>query len=160
MIGDKDQLGSVGPGNVFHEMIVSGMIPTTILDSCFRQEEGSTIVENAVRINQKQTKLIYDDTFEFYTANTPEDASEIIRDLYEEYWKSKGKRTDEIQVLSPLKKIPQLVRMHLMKCSGKWLIPNVVDARKLKMEDVSTEKGTELCRRKTKMRFPMVIWAR
>lgn len=104
MIGDKDQLGSVGPGNVFHEMIVSGMIPTTILDSCFRQEEGSTIVENAVRINQKQTKLIYDDTFEFYTANTPEDASEIIRDLYEEYWKSKGKRTDEIQVLSPLKK--------------------------------------------------------
>lgn len=35
MIGDKDQLGSVGPGNVFHEMIVSGMIPTTILDSAF-----------------------------------------------------------------------------------------------------------------------------
>ena len=104
MIGDKDQLGSVGPGNVFHEMIVSGMIPTTILDSCFRQEEGSTIVENAVRINRKQTKLIYDDTFEFYSANAPEDASEIIRDLYEDYWKTHGKQTDDIQVLSPLKK--------------------------------------------------------
>lgn len=60
MIGDKDQLGSVGPGNVFHEMIISGMIPTTILDSCFRQEEGSTIVENAVRINRKQTRRYID----------------------------------------------------------------------------------------------------
>ena len=52
MIGDQDQLGSVGPGNVFKEMIESGVIPVTVLDACFRQDEGSTIVENARRINR------------------------------------------------------------------------------------------------------------
>ena len=37
-LGDKDQLESVGPGNVFKEMIESGVIPVTILTESFRQE--------------------------------------------------------------------------------------------------------------------------
>ncbi len=104
MIGDKDQLGSVGPGNVFKEMIESGVIPVTVLDACFRQDEGSTIVENARRINQSQTRLIYDETFQFYAASKPEDAAEIIQKIYVKYWREHGKRTEDIQVLSPLRK--------------------------------------------------------
>ena len=104
MIGDKDQLGSVGPGNVFKEMIESGVIPVTVLDACFRQEEGSTIVENARRINQNQTRLLYDETFRFFAASKPGDAAEIIQDLYVKYWQEHGKRTDDIQVLSPFRK--------------------------------------------------------
>lgn len=104
MIGDKDQLGSVGPGNVFKEMIESGVIPVTVLDACFRQEEGSTIVENARRINQNQTRLLYDETFRFFAASKPEDAAEIIQKLYVKYWQEHGKRTDDIQVLSPFRK--------------------------------------------------------
>ncbi len=104
MIGDKDQLGSVGPGNVFKEMIESGVIPVTVLDACFRQEEGSTIVENARRINQNQTRLLYDETFRFFAASKPEDAAEIIQELYVKYWQEHGKRTDDIQVLSPFRK--------------------------------------------------------
>lgn len=104
MIGDKDQLGSVGPGSVFKEMIESGVIPVTVLDACFRQEEGSTIVENARRINRNQTQLIYDETFQFRAASKPEDAAEIIREIYGKYWREHGKRTEDIQVLSPLRK--------------------------------------------------------
>ena len=37
-VGDKDQLESVGPGNVFKELIDSRVIPVTVLDQCFRQE--------------------------------------------------------------------------------------------------------------------------
>ncbi len=44
MVGDKNQIESVGPGNVFKEMIDSGEIPVTVLDECFRQEEDSTII--------------------------------------------------------------------------------------------------------------------
>lgn len=104
MIGDKDQLGSVGPGNVFKEMIESGIIPVTVLDACFRQDEGSTIVENARRINQNQTRLKYDDSFQFRAASDPEDAAGIIQKIYETYWRGHGKRTEELMVLSPFRK--------------------------------------------------------
>ena len=49
-VGDKDQLESVGPGNVFKELIESKVIPVTVLDQCFRQE-NPTILENAIKIN-------------------------------------------------------------------------------------------------------------
>lgn len=104
MIGDQDQLGSVGPGNVFKEMIESEVIPVTVLDACFRQEEGSTIVENARRINQNRTSLRYDNDFQFRAASDPEDAARIIQKIYETYWREQGKRTEDIMVLSPLRK--------------------------------------------------------
>lgn len=104
MIGDQDQLGSVGPGNVFKEMIESEVIPVTVLDACFRQEEGSTIVENARRINQNRTSLRYDNDFQFRAASDPEDAARIIQKIYETYWREHGKRTEDIMVLSPLRK--------------------------------------------------------
>ena len=53
-LGDKDQLESVGPGNVFKEMIESGVIPVTILTESFRQEGKSTIIQNADKINERK----------------------------------------------------------------------------------------------------------
>ena len=67
-LGDKDQLESVGPGNVFKEMIESGVIPVTILTESFRQEGKSTIIQNADKINERKTNLVFDDTFQFYPA--------------------------------------------------------------------------------------------
>lgn len=51
-IGDIDQLPSVGPGNILADMINSGVIPYTRLDTIFRQSEQSMIVINAHRINE------------------------------------------------------------------------------------------------------------
>ena len=42
-VGDKDQLESVGPGNVFKELIDSGVIPVTVLEQCFRQENPTIL---------------------------------------------------------------------------------------------------------------------
>lgn len=67
-LGDKDQLESVGPGNVFKEMIESGVIPVTVLTESFRQEGKSTIIQNADKINERKTNLVFDDTFQFYPA--------------------------------------------------------------------------------------------
>lgn len=55
-LGDKDQLESVGPGNVFKEMIESGVIPVTILTESFRQEGKSTIIQNADKINERENQ--------------------------------------------------------------------------------------------------------
>lgn len=104
MVGDKDQIESVGPGNVFKEMIESGIVPVTVLDECFRQEENSTIISNADRINHNQTSLVYDDTFRFYPAADAKSAAEIIKKLYEKEWRANKKDIDKVQVLSPFRK--------------------------------------------------------
>jgi len=57
LVGDKDQLPSVGPGNLLHDIIASGMVDVVRLDEIFRQEKESLIVVNAHRINQGQALL-------------------------------------------------------------------------------------------------------
>lgn len=104
LVGDVNQLESVGPGNVFREMIDSGVIPVTILEACFRQEEESSIVENGERINKNQTRLVYDDSFRFYRARNPEEASEVIQKIYEKKLRENNWNVDDVQVLSPMKK--------------------------------------------------------
>ena len=52
MVGDADQLPSVGPGNILGEVIQSGVVPTVRLEHIFRQSAKSLIVENAHRIVQ------------------------------------------------------------------------------------------------------------
>lgn len=104
MVGDKDQIESVGPGNVFKEMIESGEIPVTVLDECFRQEENSTIIRNADKINAKRTDIRFDETFCFYPASDASDAAKLIQRIYKEELGKRGNRVDDVQVLSPLRK--------------------------------------------------------
>lgn len=102
MVGDKDQIESVGPGNVFKEMIDSGVIPVTVLDECFRQGKNSTILQNGDKINGNRLDLMYDESFQFLPAADAKEASEIIQRLYQE---ELGKhRIEDVQVLSPLRK--------------------------------------------------------
>lgn len=102
--GDVNQLESVGPGNVFRELIDSGVIPVTVLEACFRQDEESSIIKNAERINRNQTKLVYDDSFQFYRARNPEETSCVIRKIYEQKLRENNWNVDDVQVLSPMKK--------------------------------------------------------
>jgi exodeoxyribonuclease V alpha subunit len=57
LVGDKDQLPSVGPGNLLHDIIASGAVDVVRLDEIFRQEKESLIVVNAHRVNQGQSLL-------------------------------------------------------------------------------------------------------
>ena len=52
LVGDVDQLPSVGAGNVLRDVIGSGIASVTRLDQIFRQDDASHIVSNAHRINQ------------------------------------------------------------------------------------------------------------
>ena len=103
-LGDKDQLESVGPGNVFKEMIESGVIPVTVLTESFRQEGKSTIIQNADKINERKTNLVFDDTFQFYPAADDTEASELIQKLYREELPKNENQAEGIQVISPLRK--------------------------------------------------------
>lgn len=52
MVGDVDQLPSVGPGNVLADIIKSNTVRTIRLDMIFRQSQGSMIVQNAHAVNK------------------------------------------------------------------------------------------------------------
>jgi len=75
-VGDKDQLASVGPGNLIRDIIESQKVEVVRLDEIFRQEKDSLIVLNAHRVNQGQS-LIYpakgDKDSDFYFIHQKED---------------------------------------------------------------------------------------
>lgn len=57
LVGDKDQLPSVGPGNLLRDIIESQKVEVVILDEIFRQEKDSLIVLNAHRVNQGKSLM-------------------------------------------------------------------------------------------------------
>lgn len=76
IVGDVDQLPSVGPGNVFRELVLCGVIPVTILDMVFRQGKDSRIAANAHKMQENDTNLDYGDDFIFCPADTAAEAAD------------------------------------------------------------------------------------
>ncbi len=66
LVGDADQLPSVGAGNVLRDMLDSGEIPTVRLDVIFRQAQNSTIITNAHRVNHGEFPQFPADKTDFY----------------------------------------------------------------------------------------------
>ena len=102
LAGDVNQLPSVGPGNVFRELVQCGVIPVTVLDMVFRQKENSRIAMNAQRMLQNNAALDYGTDFVFREANSAAEASELIQKIYKDAVGRLG--TDNVQVLSPYRK--------------------------------------------------------
>ncbi|MCT4619926.1 MAG: ATP-dependent RecD-like DNA helicase [Marinisporobacter sp.] len=109
IVGDIDQLPSVGAGNVLRDIIESGVIPTIKLERIFRQALGSKIITNAHRIN----KGIYPDltsdknsNFFFIEENDNENMIDTIVALCEKrlprYYKVNPIK--DIQVLTPMQR--------------------------------------------------------
>lgn len=103
LVGDVDQLPSVGLGNVFKELIDSGVIPVTVLDEFFRQAKGSNIIWNADLINKNQKKLLYGEDFTFTPAEDADRAAEKIAEIYQAELIKNGGNVDMVQVLTPLR---------------------------------------------------------
>jgi exodeoxyribonuclease V alpha subunit len=109
MIGDIDQLPSVGPGQVLKDLIFSEVFPVARLKMIFRQAATSKIITNAHLINAGEfPDLRFDKTsdFEFYSLETPELIENKIIDLIQEKlskWEKFHKLKD-IQILCPMKR--------------------------------------------------------
>lgn len=77
LLGDSNQLPSVGCGDVLQQLIDSGLIPVTFLTSIYRQDSRSSIVVNANKIKDLDYDLIYDDSFSFIEATTDKEARNL-----------------------------------------------------------------------------------
>ena len=109
LVGDVDQLPSVGAGNVLSDIIASGCIPVVKLERIFRQAQGSRIIMNAHRINKGQSIDMRggrDADFFFAAQETPEEAADLIVKYVSEnlprYYHADPIR--DIQVLTPMQR--------------------------------------------------------
>jgi len=109
LIGDVDQLPSVGAGNVLRDIIDSGVVNVVRLERIFRQAMGSAIITNAHRINKGQMpilKNLKNKDFFFIKEEEPDKIPEIIKDLCAKrlpgYYKIDP--INDIQVLCPMQK--------------------------------------------------------
>jgi exodeoxyribonuclease V alpha subunit len=114
LVGDVDQLPSVGPGCVLRDIIDSGQVPVCRLTEVFRQAARSAIVTNAHRINQGEMPLFPlekvespgSTDFYFVEVADPDKAVDVLRRMMCEHIPQKFgfDRIDDIQVLSPMQR--------------------------------------------------------
>lgn len=107
LVGDPDQLPSVGPGNLLSDLIRSGCIPTVRLTEIFRQAAESAIVMNAHGVNRGEVPDLRDNKSDFFflRRKEPQRAAETIVELVRDRLpKNMGISTDQIQVLSPTRR--------------------------------------------------------
>lgn len=101
-VGDPDQLPAVGAGNVLREMIRSGIVPTAVLDTVFRQASNSRIALNAYAVNHNDTKLLYGDDFMMQDVQTSEDAADLVMKCFFDEATKHG--IENVQILSPFRR--------------------------------------------------------
>jgi len=114
LVGDVDQLPSVGPGSVLRDIIDSGVVPVCRLTEVFRQAARSAIITNAHRINQGQLPFfpqgkvedVRQTDFYFFPADEPEQAiTEVVRLVQRAIPQKFGFHPlDDVQVLTPMQR--------------------------------------------------------
>ncbi|MFV9566925.1 SF1B family DNA helicase RecD2 [Thermoanaerobacter mathranii] len=108
LVGDADQLPSVGAGNVLRDIIDSGIVKVIRLKEIFRQQKQSLIVVNAHKINNGEYPTYNDKNSDFFfiNANTQEDILKTILELViNRLPKAYGFHPiNDIQVLTPMRK--------------------------------------------------------
>ncbi|MGL5243957.1 MAG: SF1B family DNA helicase RecD2, partial [Sarcina sp.] len=109
IVGDVDQLPSVGPGNVLKDLIESSFTKVIRLEEIFRQEKESMIVVNAHKINKGEMPIINGKEKDFYFLKTEniDDILITIIDLINNRlpkFNSRWNKLKNIQILAPMKK--------------------------------------------------------
>ncbi len=108
LVGDKDQLPSIGPGNVLCDLLSVPQIPGIRLEKIFRQTGGNDIAEKATLINQGIKPVpLEGNNFHYVPFDNPEDALSLLSEIVTEKIPSLFKtRSGDLQVLVPMHRGP------------------------------------------------------
>jgi len=106
LVGDVDQLPSVGAGDILRDLIKSGIAHVTRLDAIFRQSGDSQIIANAHRINHGEMPMLDNraDDFFMFAAEDPQSVGDLVVDVVQNRIPSKFglDPLNDIQVLAPM----------------------------------------------------------
>lgn len=107
MVGDVNQLPSVGPGQVLHDLLESGHFPVVMLEKIFRQAQESDIILNAHRIHAGQDIVLDNKSRDFFFLernDTNVIYKHMIQLILEKLPPYVGAQPYDIQVLTPMRK--------------------------------------------------------
>ena len=109
IVGDVDQLPSIGPGNFLRDIINSGIFPVSYLNKIYRQKQNSFIVLNAHKINNGEELILNKKDSDFYIIkdSSEENICKILVDLVSfripKFFEYKIDKLKDIQILSPIR---------------------------------------------------------
>lgn len=107
LVGDKDQLPSVSPGNILADIIATGILPVAYLSEIHRQEANSLIIENAHRINRGEMPILRNSSNDFFfdkKENFLDIQKSVVTMVTERLPSFLNLSPKDIQVLAPVKK--------------------------------------------------------
>ena len=146
LVGDVNQLPSVGPGRILQDLIRSGAFRTVILKKIFRQAAESDIVVNAHRILKGEMPSLGNKSRDFFFLERDslpviyKNTVQLIREMLPGYVKCSS---DEIQVLTPMRK-GNLGVQRLNEVLQSVLNPPAPDKREYIREEVTFREGDKV----------------
>ena len=159
LVGDVNQLPSVGPGRVLQDLIASGVFRTVMLRKIFRQALESDIVTNAHRILNGEVPEMGNKSRDFFFLerdNPPviyKHTVELMRDKLPGYLHCD---TGEIQVLTPMRKGPLGVS-RLNEVLQSVLNPPAKGKREVKRQDITFREGDKVMQTRNNYQIEWVI---
>ena len=102
LVGDEDQLLSVGPGNILHDLLEIDFIEKCRLTETFRQKKESSHYENAKRIKTGETKLLTGSDCAIIRCHTEEEMQESAREHFLKYYDREA--PEKVKMFSTVKK--------------------------------------------------------
>ncbi|MBL4952081.1 ATP-dependent RecD-like DNA helicase [Neobacillus sp. YIM B02564] len=104
-VGDKDQLPSVGAGQVLADLLESKVFPVTVLDEIYRQKQGSTILERALDVSKGNMPSIKEaNDFTFFEHD---DILTLQEEMIHKFYQAvQTYGMDEVVILTPMRKTP------------------------------------------------------
>ena len=159
LVGDADQLPSVGAGNVFSDLIRSGRVETVFLREVFRQAEQSAIIRNAHAVNLGQPPQLTNNQGDFFflCRRDAERTLSTVVDLCKTRLPDHmGIPADQIQVLSPTRKGLSGTE-NLNRCLQAALNPPAADKREIQWGERVFRTGDRIMQ--TKNNYD-VVWER
>jgi exodeoxyribonuclease V alpha subunit len=162
LVGDMDQLPSVGPGNVLRDIIESESVPIVRLNEIFRQAQESLIVVNAHRINNGEAPILDQKQKDFFFMRQDEQGAivntivELCRQRLPKYYNTTF--LEGIQVLSPMKKGPCGI-ISLNNELQKMLNPEAPNKKEKQFRDFTFRVGDKVMQVKNnyKMKWQSIV---
>ena len=159
LVGDSNQLPSVGPGNVLKDILSSGAFPSVCLKNIFRQSESSDIVINAHKIQNDEPVTVDNKSADFFLLkryDAQRITSETISLVKDKIPKYVNSTSQEIQVLTPTKK-GNLGVTQLNKTLQEALNPPSAEKREKQFGEKLFREGDKVMQIKNDYQLPWQV---
>ena len=151
LVGDVDQIPSIGPGNVLSDIIESDTIPVTRLVHSYRHGSRKTILINSNKINHGEEDLVTNRS-DFVLVKVPDKATDkdckrlraVTERVYNEEFLSGGKDPYRVQVISPLRSKTEASVDELNVTLQRIANPQISDTEQLSVGKVVFRKGDKV----------------